>query len=119
MARPRKAGPTTKNAQTYRHPESDLPARPEIGAQAHFKKAKPPTKYRFDSSLAPDLNWDGQNPARAGGFAFFRKLVNRTGGATKISLYNFPQQSAVPFSHALIARLLKALPPVLKGVKDS
>jgi hypothetical protein len=62
MARPRKAGP--KPAQSYRYPEADLAARPEIGAQAHFKKAKPPATYHFDSSLAPELQWDGQNPAR-------------------------------------------------------
>jgi adenine-specific DNA-methyltransferase len=61
MPRPRKATPPTpKDAQAYRHPDADLPARPEIGAQAHFKKAKPPTTYRFDSSLAPELNWSGK-----------------------------------------------------------
>jgi adenine-specific DNA-methyltransferase len=64
MARSRKSSPTPKSAQSYQHPDSDLPARPEIGAQAHFKQAKPPTKYRFDSSLAPALEWDGQNPSR-------------------------------------------------------
>jgi len=64
MPRPRKASAAPKDAQSYRHPEADLPARPEIGAQAHFKKTKPPTTYRFDSSLAPELEWDGQNPAR-------------------------------------------------------
>lgn len=60
-----------------------------------------------------------KNPTDDGLFAFFSELVNRTGGATKIFLYNFPQQSAVPFSHDLIARLLKAFPTVIKGVKDS
>src|SRR5208283_5408340 len=64
MARPRKSNPAPKDAQSYQHPDSDLPARPEIGAQAHFKTAKPPAQYRFDSSLAPALEWDGQNPAR-------------------------------------------------------
>jgi adenine-specific DNA-methyltransferase len=64
MARQRKTSSTPKTAQSYRHAEADLAARPEIGAQAHFKKAKPPTKYRFDSSLAPALEWDGQNSAR-------------------------------------------------------
>jgi adenine-specific DNA-methyltransferase len=64
MARPRKTSSTPKTAQSYRHAEADLAARPEIGAQAHFKKVKPPTKYRFDSSLAPSLEWDGQNSAR-------------------------------------------------------
>jgi len=64
MARPRKTSSTPKTAQSYRHAEADLAARPEIGAQAHFKMVKPPTKYRFDSSLAPSLEWDGQNSAR-------------------------------------------------------
>ena len=76
MARPRKAGPKTKDAQTYRHPEADLPARPEIGAQAHFKKSKPPTAYRFDSSLAPALEWDGQNPARERGEAILTRIAD-------------------------------------------
>ena len=67
MARPRKAASIPKDAQSYRHPDADLLARPEIGAQAHFKKAKPPANYRFDSSLAPELRWDGQNPAREQG----------------------------------------------------
>jgi adenine-specific DNA-methyltransferase len=64
MAAPKKPRPAPKDAQSYQHPDSDLPARPEIGAQAHFKKVKPPANYRFDSSLAPALEWDGQNPAR-------------------------------------------------------
>src|ERR1035441_9649084 len=64
MPSPRKRSAPPKEALSYRHPEADLPARPEIGAQAHFKKAKPPATYRFDSSLAPAMEWDGQNPAR-------------------------------------------------------
>lgn len=38
--------------------------RPEVGTQAQFRKRKPPVTYRYDSSLAPELNWDGQNLAR-------------------------------------------------------
>ncbi len=53
-----------RDAQTYQHPTANLAARPEIGAQAHFKKTKTPATYRFDSSLAPELVWDGQNSAR-------------------------------------------------------
>ncbi|MCC7428378.1 MAG: dihydrodipicolinate synthase family protein [Alphaproteobacteria bacterium] len=53
-------------------------------------------------------------------FAFFSEVVQRLGtDKTKIYLYHFPQQSAVPFSLALIERLLKAYPTVIKGVKDS
>ena len=74
MARPRKISSTPKKAEAYRHPDADLPARPEIGAQAHFKKSKPPTKYRFDSSLAPAMEWDGQNPARERAEALIEEL---------------------------------------------
>ena len=49
-----------EDAQSYQHPTADLAARPEIGTQAHFKKAKAPATYHYDSSLAPGLNWDGQ-----------------------------------------------------------
>src|SRR3990170_4609220 len=56
--------PKSKTAKNYRHPESESPLRPEVGTQAQFKKKKPPVTYRYDSSLAPELNWDGQNPGR-------------------------------------------------------
>jgi adenine-specific DNA-methyltransferase len=38
--------------------------RPEVGTQAQFRKKKPPATYRYDSSLSPAIDWDGQNPAR-------------------------------------------------------
>ena len=59
-----KTGKTGKRVETFRHPKAKLILRPEVGVQAQFKKKKPAREYRFDSSLAPDLNWDGQNPAR-------------------------------------------------------
>jgi 4-hydroxy-tetrahydrodipicolinate synthase len=52
-------------------------------------------------------------------FAWFSEVIQRTGGTTKVYLYHFPQQSALPFSHDLIGRLLKAYPGTIKGVKDS
>jgi len=55
---------TPKQAETYKHPEADSPMRPEVGTQPQFRKKKPPKTYRYDSSLSPELNWDGQNPAR-------------------------------------------------------
>ena len=59
MARSRQ----TKRAETYRHEEEAL-LRPEVGTQASFRKRKPPKTYRYDSSLSPALDWDGQNHAR-------------------------------------------------------
>ncbi len=72
MRVPRKKKPTQrpakkakpKSVRTYRHPKAKLVLRPDIGVQAQFKKRKPAKDYRFDSSLSPELNWDGQNPAR-------------------------------------------------------
>ncbi len=64
-------------AETYRHPEAESPLRPEVGTQAQFRKKKPPVTYRYDSSLAPELNWDGQNPARESGEALIREIIER------------------------------------------
>lgn len=38
--------------------------RPEVGTQTRFKKKLPAAKFRYDDSLAPSMEWDGQNPAR-------------------------------------------------------
>ena len=51
-------------AEPYRHPKADVLLRPDVGTQPQFKKKKPPKTYRYDSSLSPALEWDGQNPAR-------------------------------------------------------
>ena len=64
MPRPRKAPPASRSARAYGHPSADLPLRPEVGMQAQFKKHKPPQTCRYDSSLSPALDRDGQNLAR-------------------------------------------------------
>jgi adenine-specific DNA-methyltransferase len=79
MARPPKT-PTVKKAAraaqtaSYQHPEAKALLRPEAGAQSRFKKSKPRQTYRYDSSLAPELQWDGQNPAREAGEASLAEL---------------------------------------------
>ena len=67
---PAKAAP----AESYQHPESTLPLRPDAGTQPQFKKKRPPQRYRYDSSLAPALEWDGQNPAREQGEELIAKI---------------------------------------------
>jgi adenine-specific DNA-methyltransferase len=62
-------------AETYRHREAESPLRPDVGTQAQFRKKKPPATYRYDSSLAPELNWDGQNPARERGEALIARIL--------------------------------------------
>jgi len=58
-------------------------------------------------------------PSDDGLLAYFHEVIQRVGGDIKIYLYNFPQQSAIPFSVDFIARLLKAYPGKVKGIKDS
>jgi len=61
---PSPGGGTGKVAEGYTHPDQTLLMRPEVGTQAQFRKKKPPQTYRYDSSLSPALDWDGQNGAR-------------------------------------------------------
>src|SRR5437762_9439026 len=72
-----------KPAESYRHPESESPMRPEVGTQAQFKKKLPPKKYRYDDSLSPVLEWDGQNPARERGEARIATAVAELAEARK------------------------------------
>ncbi|MDE2516727.1 MAG: dihydrodipicolinate synthase family protein [Rhodospirillales bacterium] len=60
-----------------------------------------------------------KNPSEDGLFAYFSEVIQRVGGGIAFYLYHFPAQSAVPFSVDLIARLLKAYPGTVRGIKDS
>ncbi|MCC7477037.1 site-specific DNA-methyltransferase [bacterium] len=64
---------TPPKAESYTHTEATLASRPEVGVQAQFKHDKGPGKYRYDSSLAPDLLWD-ENPARERGEALIAQI---------------------------------------------
>ncbi|HEV3005550.1 MAG TPA: hypothetical protein VGX78_13885, partial [Pirellulales bacterium] len=66
---------TSQAADSYRHPESTVLLRPDVGTQAQFKKRKPRATYRYDSSLSPALDWDGQNPARELGEQVIAEIV--------------------------------------------
>ena len=72
---PRKAAATKREAD-YRHPEAQSPLRPDVGTQAQFRKKKPPAAYRYDSSLSPALDWDGQNAARERGEAAINDILD-------------------------------------------
>jgi len=60
-----------------------------------------------------------KNPSDDGLLAYFDEVIQRVGGDIRLYLYNFPQQSAVPFTVDFIARLLRAYPGKVKGIKDS
>ena len=63
--RPRRVVSTGRDggAEAYEHKEEAV-LRPEVGTQPQFRKRKPPKTYRYDSSLSPALDWDGQNSTR-------------------------------------------------------
>lgn len=74
---PRKKSTTQTLAATtasYQHPGAKALVRPEAGAQTRFKKQKPAATWRYDSSLAPEMQWDAQNPAREQGEARIAEL---------------------------------------------
>src|SRR5260370_25392565 len=73
MARRKKPAGAPK-FDAFTHPEAQSSMRPDVGTQAAFKKKKPPVTYRYDSSLSPALDWDGQNPAREQGEAILANL---------------------------------------------
>jgi 4-hydroxy-tetrahydrodipicolinate synthase len=60
-----------------------------------------------------------KNPSEDGLFAYFSEVLQRAGTDTRLYLYHFPAQSAIPFTFSLVERLLKAFPGTVKGVKDS
>ncbi len=60
-----------------------------------------------------------KNPSEDGLFAWFSEVIQRTGDGTRMFLYHFPAQSAVPFTVGLVGRLLRAYPGTVKGIKDS
>ncbi len=60
-----------------------------------------------------------KNPSEDGLFAWFSEVIQRTGAGTRMFLYHFPAQSAVPFTVDLVGRLLRAYPGTVKGIKDS
>lgn len=74
MGKKKSAKRTAAAARNYEHREAEVVLRPDIGTQPQFKKSKPPKRYRYDSSLAPSLEWDGQNKAREEGEAALAEL---------------------------------------------
>ncbi|WP_428484145.1 dihydrodipicolinate synthase family protein [Rhodopila sp.] len=60
-----------------------------------------------------------KNPSDDGLLAYFNEVIQRVAGDIRLYLYNFPQQSAVPFTVSFIDRLRSANPGKVKGLKDS
>jgi len=53
-------------------------------------------------------------------YASYSEVVQRVGDSRlKVYFYHFPQQSATPISHDLMARLIEVFPDTMAGIKDS
>ena len=79
-ARKRRGSAATKptpasRAESYTHVTADVASRPEIGTQSQFRQKRPPKTYKYDSSLSPGLDWDGQNAAREQGEALIQRIL--------------------------------------------
>src|SRR5215213_1773538 len=79
----KKARTTRVDPEFYKHPESESLLRPDVGTQAQFRKKKPPQEYRYDSSLSPELQWDGQNPSREEGEQCIARAIGQLAQARK------------------------------------
>ena len=86
-----KTGRLAPQTAEYRHKEEAL-ARPDVGTQPQFRKKAAPKTYRYDSSLAPALDWDSQNPAREQGEALIAQL-ERSITAMREKLARLPSTS--------------------------
>ena len=73
-----KRSPKTKTAESYLHPEADLPMRPEVGTQAQFKKKKPPQTYR-ECILSRDERQEVMTAIRDQAFRSFVFAMQETG----------------------------------------
>ena len=89
-------------AENYRHYEATSPMRPEIGTQPQFRKKKPPATYRYDSSLSPALNWDGQNPAREVA-EWLLRLISETAALPAPHVFDPPRELRTPDGTVLAA----------------
>ncbi len=76
MAARQSTNKSTVQVEPYNYPDADNATRPEVGTQARFSLKKPLQTYRYDSSLSPSLEWDGQNPAREQAKALIRQVLD-------------------------------------------
>src|SRR5438309_1034534 len=76
MAKRKPKDKAAVQVEPYEHHDVDQPSRPEVGTQARFTLKKPPQTYRYDSSLSPSLEWDGQNAAREEAEVLISQILN-------------------------------------------
>ena len=100
---------------SYQH-GGEATLRPEVGFQDQFQQVREPRKYRYDSSIAPDLAWD-ENAERE--FAeWLLNLVVEAGEKGDATVFAKPQEwqgtgEAFHSTHECVARLKSLTRPFL------
>jgi adenine-specific DNA-methyltransferase len=88
--------------------------RPDVGTQSQFRKKKPPKTYRYDSSLSPALDWDGQNHAREVG----DWLLDAIGRASRLKApHEFSQPQELKTSDGRIVATVRGLHDAVEQLK--
>ena len=82
---------TPPDAKSYTHPTAQSLLRPDVGTQAQFRKRKPPQRYRYDSSLSPALDWDGQPRGRDLG-EWLLALIEKAAALPAPHLFEKPEE---------------------------
>ena len=75
MARRTSKTSRAPRVEALRHPEAEAVSRPAAGVQADYRATDAKQQYRYDSSLAPCMEWD-DNPAREQGDALIQAILS-------------------------------------------
>ncbi len=119
-------GPVERSAVYDGFRKAGFDMRTEVGAgvmAASVEEAAAQASQALDAGcrhllLAPPFYF--KNVSDDGLFAWHSELFRALGSACRdVILYNLPGQTAVTISHNLVARLRKAHPGIVIGVKDS
>jgi adenine-specific DNA-methyltransferase len=104
-----------QGAEAYRHPEAESLLRPDVGTQSQFKKKKPPITYRYDSSLSPALDWDGQSPARELG-EWLIGLIEKATALPPPHIFDKPQEFRL--GNGQLAAVVRGLQDAVEQLKQ-
>ena len=88
--------------------------RPDIGTQDKFRKKKAPATYRYDSSLSPALDWDGQHGARELGEWLLARISE---AAALPAPHRFPTPQQFTGAHGAVLASVQTLQDAVERLK--
>ena len=88
--------------------------RPDIGTQDKFRKKKAPATYRYDSSLSPALDWDGQHGARELGEWLLARISE---AAVLLAPHRFPAPQQFTGANGTVLATVHSLQDAVEQLK--